>query len=192
MNERTFKASDAQRLEDPARRESLPPDEVIERLALTPETVVADIGAGTGYFAIPMALKSRQVFAVDLQREMLELLRVKMNRVPQIGNIEPVHGSALATNLAAASCDLAFFANVWHELDSLDAVLAEALRIVRHGGRIAILDWRPDVDRPPGPPIDHRIPAEQVQKALSAAGLTVDPVFQAGCYHYLVVAGLAG
>lgn len=188
MNERTFKASDAQKLEDPARLEWLPPADVIGKLDLTPGMVVADIGAGTGYFSIPIAARVNRVFSVDLQTEMLGLLRGKLASTGLAANIELVHGSAVATNLAAASCDLAFFANVWHELDDLDMVLAEARRILRAGGRLAIVDWSPDRDHPPGPPVHHRIAPEQVRSVLEAAGWTVAPASPTGRYHYMVIA----
>lgn len=191
MNERTFKASEAQKLEDPDRLNWLPPAEVVATLSLAPDAEVADIGAGTGYFAIPLSRASARVYAVDLQPEMLDLLAAKLVRDESISNVELVHGTALATSLADQCCDLVFLANVWHELDDYGAVLAEARRILRPEGRIAILDWRPDVDRPPGPPIDHRVPAAKVLAGLGEAGWTEATVSNVGPHHYLVIARLA-
>lgn len=191
MNERTFKSSDAHKLEDPERLNWLPPADVIGNIPLTPETVIADIGAGTGYFAIPLAHRVRSLFAVDLQPEMLELLGAKLHANRPIHNIELVLGSARATNLSAACCDLVFYANVWHELDDLDAVLKETRRVLRAGGRLVILDWRPDVDRPPGPPLDHRVPPERLRAMLEVHGWVVGPASWVGCYHYLVIADSA-
>jgi ubiquinone/menaquinone biosynthesis C-methylase UbiE len=191
MNERTFKASDARKLADPDRRVRLPPSEVTGRLGLLPGMRVADIGAGIGSFSIPIAREigeTGRVFAVDLQSEMLDILRENV-REESVANVEPVLGSAVATGLPGHSCDLALLANVWHELDDLPAVLGEVRRILSEGGRVAIVDWRPDADRPPGPPIEHRIPAEQTASQLKSAGWTVQSSSQVGQCHYLILAG---
>jgi ubiquinone/menaquinone biosynthesis C-methylase UbiE len=191
MNERTFRASDAHRLEDPARLEWLPPAEVARRLELAPGMRVADIGAGTGYFALPMAAQvgpEGKVYAVDFQPEMLAKLGDKLKAPGAPQNIELVQGDATQTGLPDGSCAVALFANLWRELDDHPAVLHEAARILREGGRIAILDWRPDVDRPPGPPLEDRIQAEAVVRSLEATGWVVRESATVGRYSYLAVA----
>ena len=180
MDAIVFKVSDAHKLEDPARLEWLPPPAVIEALQLRAEMAVADIGTGTGFFAIPMARVVARVYAIDVQREMLDLFR----RKNPAANIELIEGSAEATTLGERAVDVAFLATVWHELDNRDAVLGEMRRILKPGGTLAILDWRPDVDRPPGPGLEHRIAMSDVIDELhewdivSAANI--------GRYTYLV------
>jgi ubiquinone/menaquinone biosynthesis C-methylase UbiE len=191
MNERTFRAADAHKLEDPARLEWLPPADVLDRLELAPGMYVADVGTGTGYFALPMAAQVGQegkVFAVDLQPEMLEKLKDKLRAPGAPRNIELVQGDATDTRVPDQSCSVALFASLWHELDDHPAVLVEAARILRDGGRIVILDWRTDVDRPPGPPLDDRIPAEAVVRSLEANGWVVREPAAIGRYCYLVIA----
>jgi ubiquinone/menaquinone biosynthesis C-methylase UbiE len=195
MNEKTFRVSEVHRLEDPERLLWLPPGEVVARLSLTLGMTIADIGAGTGFFAVPFARQigpAGQVFAVDLQREILDILQAKLAATEMPSNIELRQGTATATGLADNIADLVFLANVWHELEDHSAVLKEAARISRPRGRIAILDWRTDVGRPPGPPIDHRIALQQVERTLSDAGwhcLTSGPV---GQFSYLATATLDG
>ena len=194
MNDRVFRASEAARLDSPERLIWLPPDEVIEKLALRPGMVVADIGAGTGYFALPMAWQvapDGAVYAVDMQVEMLAILRAKL-AVAQVDNVLVIQGEAARTGLQSSSCDLLLLANIWHELDDLPAVVAECRRILRPAGRIAILDWRPDVSQPPGPPLHHRIPAHQVAKLLTDSGWSSVGESQVGAYSYLVVASPTG
>lgn len=87
---------------------------------------VADVGAGTGYFSLPFAraiAPEGRLFAVDFQAEMLELLRGKLRADNAPGNIELRQGTASATGLPDASCDLVFLANIWHELDDHASVL---------------------------------------------------------------------
>lgn len=148
---------------------------------------VTDIGAGTGYFAMPIAraIRPGACYAVDFEPRMLELLRA---RSAAENNVTLVHGEASATTLPESSCDLALLANVWHELDDHVAVLAECSRLLRPHGRVTILDWRPDVVQPPGPPLDHRVSLTDVEGTLSTNGWNIDSSMTVGAYSYLVTA----
>lgn len=176
MHERRFHPSQMHRLEDPDRLNWLPPGEVLAHLALRPGWTVADIGAGTGYFTLPMAAAvgvEGRIFAVDVSPEMLHRLRAKAADAG-IGNVEPVEAEASATGLPPASCDCVFLANVWHEFDDHTAVLAEARRVLSPAGRIALLDWRPDVEPVHGPPLEHRLSADSARLSLAQAGFSVN------------------
>ena len=149
---------------------------------------VADIGAGTGYFTIPLAravLPGGRVFAIDLQPEMLDLLRA---RVPPDLPVALVDGEATRTTLPDTCVDLVLFANVWHELDDHPAALAEAARILGPGGRIAILDWRKEVEQHLGPPLEHRIPPADVGRTLEQHAWLIGSSETIGLYHYLIIA----
>ncbi len=188
MHEKRMSASRADRLEDPARLVWLPPSEVLGALKLRDGETVADVGAGTGYFALPMAravgAKGR-VYAVDAQAEMLARLKEKL-RDAALTNVELVQAEADRTALPASACDLFFLANVWHELDDHAATLGEARRVLTPHGRIAILDWRPDVEQADGPPLAHRLDSAHAIGHLRAAGF--EPLAQTftGRYSWLV------
>ena len=146
MNDRLFNASTAERLDDPERLLWLPPAMVIDALEVQLGDSIADIGAGTGYFSLPLAQSAGsigQVYAVDSQAEMLERLQHKLD-TENISNIRAILAEADSTGLPDASCNLVFLANVWHEIADCDAVLMDAKRILKSRGRIAVLDWRPD------------------------------------------------
>jgi len=171
----------------------MPPGEVIERLGLKPGMVTADIGAGTGFFALPFAGavgRNGVVWAVDLQPEMLRLLEEKLRRESYPENIRLLEGDAAHTGIPDGTCDLAFLANIWHELDAPHDVLAEMRRILRSGGHIAILDWRTGVPRPPGPPLDHRIAADRAEATLRDAGWRNVCSGPLGPYSYLLIASV--
>ena len=149
---------------------------------------VADVGAGTGYFALPWrapSLPAGQVFAVDVQPEMLQHLRARLEPGLPVVLVE---GDAARTTLKDGSVDLVLLANVWHEVDDQAAVLVEAARILRPGGRVAILDWRTDVQQPPGPPLEHRIAASDVRGTLRAKGWKVGAPEAIGQFSYMIVA----
>lgn len=188
MNERRFNASLAHRLDDPARRAWLPPAEVLAALALRCGETIADVGAGTGYFSLPLAQAvgaQGKVYAVDAQEEMLALLRQKLDEAA-LANVESIHAEAEDMRLPASSCNLVFAANVWHEFDDRAAVLQEFVRVLKPGGRIAILDWRPDVEPLAGPPLDHRIAAANALDELRSAGFQKTTDRNVGLYAWLV------
>jgi ubiquinone/menaquinone biosynthesis C-methylase UbiE len=190
MHERRFDPSRAHLLDDPERKKWLPPAEVIDALHLKDGEIVADIGAGTGYFALPMAAlvgRNGLVFALDLAPEMLARLRSKIE-AGGVENVKCVEGTAESSGLASGCADVVFMANVWHEFDDSAAVLREAQRVLAAGGRIAILDWRPDVEPDHGPPIAHRIPLSAVKGSCDSVGLVVHFSGNVGRYSWLLIA----
>lgn len=189
MKERRFHASQAHRLDAPERLVWLPPEEIVAAAGASAGDTIADIGAGTGYFALPLARAAGPqgvVYAVDAQEEMLDLLKQKLP-FSGSGNIRLVQAEADATGLPGASLSLAFLANVWHEFDDRALVLREARRILRPGGRIAIVDWRPDVEREAGPPLEHRLTTELTMRELASAGFATLSDAHVGAYHWLVL-----
>jgi ubiquinone/menaquinone biosynthesis C-methylase UbiE len=188
MNDRLMNASLAGRLDDPERLLWIPPAVVIGALAVQPGDAIADIGAGTGYFSLPLAQAAGslgRVYAVDCQAEMLGHLQFKLD-TGSISNIRVINADANSTGLPNASCDLVFMANVWHEFADRPAVLREARRILNTKGRIAVLDWRPDVEAVHGPPLHHRISASDALDELQSAGFAEVKQSNVGIYSWLV------
>ena len=113
-----------------------------------------------------------------MQQEMLDLLRQKLEQPDAPKNISLHLAAASQLPLRDNSVDVAFYANIWHELDDHDAALREAIRVTAPKGGIAILDWRSDKESPPGPPREHRISAETVVAFLQTNGYS-----QVSCYN---------
>ena len=188
MNDRIMNAPLAGRLDNPERLLWIPPAVVIGALAVQPGDAIADIGAGTGYFSLPLAHAAGslgQVYAVDCQAEMLGHLQFKLD-TGSISNIRVINADADSTGLPNASCDLVFMANVWHEFADRPAVLREARRLLNARGRIAVLDWRPDVEPGHGPPLHHRISATHAAANLQSAGFAEVTQSNIGKYSWFV------
>jgi SAM-dependent methyltransferase len=188
MGDRLFKPQDAHKLEDPERQVWLPVADVIRSSAIRPGMHVADVGAGTGYFAIPIARAvgvGGKVYAVDLQPEMLNKLGEKLVGSDALRNIELVHGEASKTTLPSRSVDVVFLANVWHEVEDPAAALQEGCTDPCAWG-LALLDWRSDTSPPPGLPADHRLPAADVLQFLLESGWTTDGPANIGHYSYFI------
>ncbi len=189
MHERRFRPSQMHRLEDPDRLAWLPPAEVLAHLSLQPGYTVADIGAGTGYFTLPIASavgSAGRVLAVDVSPEMLDRLRARLAEAG-LSSVDCVEAEASATTFPAGSCDVALLANVWHEFDDHAAVLDEVRRILRPLGRIALLDWRPDVERHHGPPLEHRIAPDVAAASLTRAGFRLAQPLVLLPYSWLLI-----
>jgi ubiquinone/menaquinone biosynthesis C-methylase UbiE len=187
-------ASLADRLDHPERLLWLPPAMVISALAVQPGDAIADIGAGTGYFSLPLAHAVGSfglVYAVDCQAEMLGHLQIKLD-AGGISNIRMINADADSTGLPNASCDLVFMANVWHEFEDRSAVLLEAKRSLKDGGRIAVLDWRPDVEPDHGPPLHHRISASDAVDSVQSSGFVDVKQCNVGRYSWLVQGNIHG
>ena len=131
-------------LERPERDTEEHTEVLVEQLRLKPGEIVADIGAGTGYFSRRLARKvgaTGKVLAVDIQPEMLGLLT---NRMAALGitNVVPILGSATDPKLPAASVDLVLMVDVYHEFDFPAEVMEALCRAVKPGGRVVFVEYR--------------------------------------------------
>lgn len=158
----------AQQFEAPEREAWQKPDEVVTALALRPGAKVADIGAGTGYFAVRLAraVPQGRVYGVDIEPDMVRYLRERAAR-EGLPNLEAVLGRP-EDPLLPEPVDLALIVNTWHHIEQRPVWLARLKSQLNPGGRVAIVDFRPESRR--GPPPRHKLSAEQVRAELQAAG----------------------
>jgi ubiquinone/menaquinone biosynthesis C-methylase UbiE len=152
------------------REEEEHPDEVVANLDLGPTHVVADVGAGTGYFAFRIARRvpAGKVYAVDVQPEMVEILRrrVEEKKVP---NVEAVLGTETDPKLPEAGVDVALMVDVYHELSHPKEVLEALHRALRPGARLVLIEYRGEDPSVPMKPL-HKMTEEQVRKELESVG----------------------
>lgn len=183
-----FDAARRAYLDSGERRSYLDPVGILTAFRVTEGMRVADVGTGTGFFAIPAARlvgPSGKVFAVDLLPEMLEDLQAKLVREP-MPNLEALRSTEDRIPLPDGSVDFAFLACVLHELDG-PGTLLECRRILMRDGRLGIIDWKKE-DMEFGPPKTHRLDEDEARSILRDAGFHPVRTFEGGRYHYAVEA----
>lgn len=154
-----------QRLEGRERRELVPQDGIVSRMALTRGQTVLDLGSGTGYFTLPIADRAGEVVALDMEPKMLRVLSQRV-RECGIGNIHQLLGDMMSLPLADESVDRVFAAFVYHEADSQKALVDQCQRVLRRGGRLTIVDFQKR-ETPIGPPVSERKSPAHVTRTCS-------------------------
>ena len=146
-------------------------DLLIAGLRLSEDFVVADIGAGTGYFTFPVAARVPQgkVFSVDIQPEMLALIE-KQKALENVANVETVLGEADDPKLPGNEIDLAFIVDAYHEF-SFPREMGERLKAsLKPGGQLVLVEYRAEDPRVPIKRL-HKMSEMQVKQEMAAIGL---------------------
>jgi precorrin-6B methylase 2 len=137
-------------LERPEREKEEQPAKLLEALALKSGDVVADIGAGSGFHTFRMAPRvgpKGKVLAVDIQKEMLDLIRERMKET-KVTNVEPVLGTETDPKLPAGGVDLILLVDVYHEFAQPYEMTQAMVKALKPGGRLVFVEFRledPDV-----------------------------------------------
>ena len=154
--------------DDPGRDAWQKPHEVIQALELPQDAVIADVGAGTGYFAMRLAnmLPKGRVYAVDLEPRMVQYLRERAKRENR-ENVVAIAGTAEDPRLPE-KVDLILLVDVYHHVDERERYFRNLRASLKPGGRIAVIDFR--MDSPEGPPRAARVAPERAIAELTAAG----------------------
>ncbi|HEY9690676.1 MAG TPA: class I SAM-dependent methyltransferase [Oculatellaceae cyanobacterium] len=158
-------------LERPTREVEEKPSLVVKALNLKLTDVVADIGAGTGYFSFMIApyVTKGKVLAVDIQPEMLEIIDF-FKQEKNITNVQPILANLTSPNLLPESIDLALMVDVYHELEYPYEMMDEVVKALKPNGRVVLVEYRKE-----NPFILikglHKMTVKQIKKEMSAVGL---------------------
>jgi predicted methyltransferase len=171
--------------DDPKRDEWQKPHEVIRALGLESGALVADIGAGTGYFSARLAkmLPRGTVYAVDVEPDMVKHLGERAKR-ERLSNLRPIAAAADDARLPAP-VDLALVVDTYHHIEDRSRYFRRLARSLKAGGRLAVIDFR--LDSPEGPPKSARIAPERVKQELAAAGYALREEHGFLPYQYFLV-----
>jgi ubiquinone/menaquinone biosynthesis C-methylase UbiE len=158
-------------LERPERDREEGTARLIPLLNLKPTDVVADIGAGTGYFTFRLSreVPEGKVYAVDVQAEMLDRIRARI-KSGKFRNVEVVHGSIASPRLPSNTIDLMLVVDAYHEF-ALPREMGQSMAwSLKPGGRLALVEYRGEDPSVPIKPL-HKMTVAQARKEIEALGL---------------------
>ncbi len=157
-------------LERSSREREERPKQMLEALDLEADDVVADIGAGTGYFSFRIAkhVAKGRVLAVDIQPEMLAKLRAKAKST-DTKNLEPIRGSVTDPNLPEGEVDLALMVDAYHEFSHPFEMMRALHRAMKPGGRVVLVEYRGEDPSIMIKPL-HKMTEAQAKKELAKVG----------------------
>ena len=161
---------------------------LLRELDIRPGMQVADIGAGTGWYArrlSPLVGPEGRVFAVDVQPQMVDMLRALAAR-PGLGNVVPVLGGERDPRLVESSIDLALMVDVYHELAWPAEMRDALLRALRPGGRLVLVEYRGEDDAVPIKPL-HKMTEAQVRREVERPGLVWERTARGLPWQHVVV-----
>jgi precorrin-6B methylase 2 len=156
-------------LERPEREEEERTDLLVEALALKPGEVVADIGAGSGYFSWRMARKvgaTGKIYAVEIQQEMLDILMTNMKKRQVNAIVQPVLGTVQDPKLPENSVDTILVVDVYHEFDFPFEMSRAMIKALKPGGRLVLVEYRGEDPNVPIKPL-HKMTVAQVRQEMS-------------------------
>ncbi len=179
---------DPVKLDDPGRLDDIRPGAIWDALGSPSASALVDLGAGTGIFAEAFAglAPDAVVYAADVSERMLDWLREKRSALVGEGRVVPLLIEDGRVPLPDGAVDAVVSINLHHELSDPLASYREAMRLLRAGGGIAVVDWAPRPS-PKGPPVATRPTPEEIAGALSTAGFADVRAHDVLPYHSLVV-----
>ena len=147
------------------------PEEIIKHLELNPSTILVDLGCGGGYFSIPISSKVKKIYAIDVQKEMLDYLENKIQK-QNIKNIETLLSKDNNIPIQSESIDVLLSVNTFHEFQNRDSMINEICRVLKHKGKAVLVDFKKESTEF-GPPLHIRISKEQAIDAFKKKGMIV-------------------
>ncbi|MGB7219349.1 MAG: class I SAM-dependent methyltransferase [Vicinamibacterales bacterium] len=192
---RLFAPQDLGLLETPDRNEWQKPDQIMDALGIADGSVVADLGAGGGWFTVKLAQRvgpNGLVYAEDIQPQMIDAIRRRVQR-ENLRNVKTVLGTANDPQLPAG-LDAVLIIDAYHEMEippaNPIAILKNVARSLKPQGRLGIVDFEPGGGGP-GPAPEERVDPEAIIRAASAAGLQLLGRTRVAPFQFILVFGKA-
>lgn len=189
MVEKRFDPNKAEVLISKERQALLPAEKIVRYLEVEKNDVVADLGAGNGYFTIPMAKKTDYpVYAIDIEPRMLTLLK-EVAEKESIENIHYIQSDLENIQLEDRSVDKMMAAFVIHEVTDPAKALREIKRILKPDGKFLLIEWE-TVETEIGPPLEDKISSADMSALLGQNGFSTE-IIQLNEKNYGIIAKLA-
>jgi ubiquinone/menaquinone biosynthesis C-methylase UbiE len=175
------------RFEDPARAQWQKPERVIAALGPLPGKTVADIGAGTGYFAFPIAKQAGKVIAIDIDERFLRYIDEKKQNRKIAANLETRRTSPDSPGLKRHEADAVLIVDTYHHIEERVKYLKRLRKGLRENGVLVIVDFKKK-KTPHGPPLELRLSEKEVEKEMESAGYRVFIDGETLPYQYIIQA----
>ena len=183
-----FRPEDLGELEAPDRAEWQRPDKIMDALGVADASVVADLGAGSGWFTIHLARRvgpNGRVFAEDVQKPMIQAIKLRVERMGLKDRVTTVLGTSNDARLPEP-VDAVLIVDAFHEMENPVLLLRNVAKSLKPRGRIGIVQHTKDGGGP-GPAMDERVDAEVVIRDAEAAGLVLRSRETFLKYQYMLV-----
>ena len=175
-------------LERPEREEEEAPSKALDALDLKPGMVVADIGAGSGYYSSRIAKRigpTGRVYATDIQPGMIAILERRI-KAEGLTNVTTILGSMEDPTLPPRSIDLAIMVDVYHELQQPQLFLQRLKETFKPGGRLVLLEFRKEDPKVPILEV-HKMSVAEVKAEMEAEGFVLDKVIDTLPWQHILV-----
>jgi SAM-dependent methyltransferase len=189
QHRRLFPPTDLGQLEGPDRDAYQRPDLIMDELQIDERSVVADLGAGGGWFTVRLARRvvNGKVYAEDIQPQMLEATKRRVDW-EGLRNVQTVLGQPSDPGLPRGSLDAVLIVDAYHEIENPVLLLRNLKGSLKADGRIGIVDFTREGGGP-GPPMEDRVDPERVIRDAEAAGLQLVSRPNFLRYQYMLVFG---
>ena len=160
-------------LDSRQRERLIPPEDLISQMPIQKTHTLLDVGAGSGFFTIPMAERTtNKVYAMDPDKRMLSVIEDKAKE-KGLSNIEPMQEYIENLSLQSDSIDFVMASLILHEVKSLTIALTKIFDVLNAGGHLLCLEYEKDDLIIEGPPMSIRIRSEELEKTLSKIGFGI-------------------
>jgi ubiquinone/menaquinone biosynthesis C-methylase UbiE len=160
-------------LDRPEREKEEGCSKLMKALPIKPGMVIADVGAGSGFYTFPMAEKvgpKGKVYAVDIQKEMLEIIK-RRTKAKKLANVEPVLGTVTDPKLPAGKVDLILLVDVYHEFSHPYEMAEAMVKALKPGGLLVFVEYRLEDPKVPIKLV-HKMSQKQVIKEMAPHPVT--------------------
>ena len=179
-------------LERPEREDEEAPSKALDLLEIKPGMVVADIGAGSGYYASRIAKRvgpAGHVYATDIQQGMIDILERRI-KSEGLANMSTILGGADDPKLPEGAIDLAIMVDVYHELQQPQIFLQRLKAAFKPNGRLVLLEFRKEDPKIPILEV-HKMSVAEVDQEMKAEGYAIDKVIEGLPWQHLIVIKVA-
>ena len=162
------------------------PIKILKQFRLSENMIVADVGAGSGFYSVPAAqmVPQGKVYAIEIQKDFLKTIKHKADDA-RLGNIDLIWGDVEqigGTKIKEEVIDAVIASNIFFQIGNKGKFLQEVFRILKKGGKVLLVDWSDSAPLSPKPEV--LVPKEKARELFEQHGFIFERDIDAGAHHY--------